>query len=145
MSATSSVPIPEGTYECRVVPDTVDLAHCAELAINAITRGVDPQRDYDTYLRGNIVLNPPRLQRSWESTQGKLAEPLVLNRLMTGNRANVEVDAAWIGWLHGLADGVTHLHPVYIGRGLSAIALYHRLTQDSGWLDTGHRVVDQVV
>lgn len=144
MHASSTAPIPAGVYELRVVPDTLDLAYRAELALNAITRSVNPRRDYDTYFRGNIIVNPPRISHTWESAQGKLSEPLLLNRLMTGNLANMDVDAAWIEWLHARRNGIEHLHPVYMGRSLCAIALHYRLTRDPAWLETGQRVVERL-
>ena len=47
----------QGSYEIHVMPDTVDLAHTADLAINAITRCTNPENNYAVYFHGNPLLS----------------------------------------------------------------------------------------
>ena len=136
---------PRGDYEILVVPDTVDLARHAELALNVLTRTNNPHDRYNTYFNGKIIYNPPRLYRSWEPAQWKLAEPLTLTRMMTGCLANTEVDRGWAEWLYDLKNKFRHLHVVYIGRGLVAIARHYQLTNDPVWKQAGQEMIDILI
>jgi hypothetical protein len=130
----------------EVMPDTVDLAQSASMALNAITRCTDSGNDYSLYFHGNITQNPIRLAGNAPDNvaQWKLTEPLILLRLMSGNLANLDVDRAWLTGLSELPDRIPKTHPVYIGRGLVAISVMYGLTNDARWRDLGIRIVDRL-
>jgi hypothetical protein len=64
------------------VPDTLDLAERARLSLNALTRPVDPQRDYSLYFVAAWNQNPPvlRHEAGGDDCPGKFIGPQVLNR-----------------------------------------------------------------
>jgi len=81
-------------YEAEV-PDTLDLVERAALAINAMTRVVAPERDYEMYFVTEFTEDPPKLYLEWDGifNTGKFLEALPLLRIMGGSDFNVEVDA----------------------------------------------------
>jgi hypothetical protein len=84
------------TYE-DLVPDTYDLAHRAELAINNLTRQTDPALDYDIYILGVYYHNPPFLAHKLGDvvTQPYIEESLSLLRMIAGTNLNDQVDRTW--------------------------------------------------
>jgi len=81
-------------YEAEV-PDTLDLVERAVLAINAMTRVVAPERDYELYFVTEFAEDPPKLYLEWDGifNTGRFLEALPLMRIMTGSDFNIEVDA----------------------------------------------------
>ena len=136
----------KGTYEMQIMPETVDLTNSATYAINAITRCTNPDACYRMYFFGNITTNPVRLvgHETDAACQWKLIEPLLLLRRMTGNRANLEVDEAWISSLRELPARIPNTHPVYVGRGLAAVSTLYSLTGDQQWRELGIAIVDKL-
>jgi hypothetical protein len=76
------------------VPDTLDLAERARLALNALTRPVDPERDYSLYFLATWNQNPPVLRHEAGSDDclGKFIGPQVLNRIVSGSDANLDLE-----------------------------------------------------
>ncbi|MBN1918824.1 MAG: glycoside hydrolase family 127 protein [Verrucomicrobia bacterium] len=84
---------PGERYEAEV-PDTLDLAERAALAINALTRVVDPEGGYELYFVAEFAEDPPKLYREWCGifNTGKFLEALPLMRMMSGSDFNLDVD-----------------------------------------------------
>jgi hypothetical protein len=81
------------------VPDTLDLAERAKLAINALTSITDPAADSEVFWFGNFYRNPPVLMHDfndWVQLAEGLQEALPLLRSMTGSNLNDHVDPAWM-------------------------------------------------
>ena len=77
-------------------PDTLDLAERAALAINAMTRVVDPALDYEVYFYTNFAQKPPILRHAgapdYEGAHMKFLESLPLMRIISGSTYNIDVD-----------------------------------------------------
>jgi hypothetical protein len=166
------LPVYEGTrYEAQV-PDTLDLAERAALAVNGLTGPTDPEADYEIYWLAALGNNPPYMFHDWnDHVQIKFQEALPLMRLASGSHLNEEVDQRWMevtqqmqgpdGLLYyplvgrpwarvgvaaeqfgPLPEGEHYTEPYANGRLLGAIALYYKLTGDERWKTVGQRVVD---
>jgi hypothetical protein len=87
-------------YEAEV-PDTLDLAERAALAINAMTRVVDPARDYEVYFNTEFARKPPVLWHrgvpDYEGAHMKFLESLPLVRIISGSAQNIDVDHKMMG------------------------------------------------
>ena len=98
------IPLPyfEGERYEAEIPDTLDLAKRAELALHAITRMVDPNRNYALYSIARFNRRPPVLQLSdgdgidGGACAGKQFESLLLLRIMSGSTDNLEIDKGWM-------------------------------------------------
>ena len=88
----------EERYE-TYVPDTLDLANRASLAINALTGALDPERDYEIYFVVRFSANPPYM---YHDTTGlptnnpKFAESLPMMRVMSGSKKNLDIENGMI-------------------------------------------------
>jgi hypothetical protein len=100
---------PGERYEAEV-PDTLDLAERAALAINAMTRVVVPEKDYEMCFVTEFRDDPPKLYLEWDGifNTGKFLEALPLVRIMSGSDFNIDVDAKIMeSYLHGAGpDGL---------------------------------------
>ncbi len=90
-------------YEA-VVPETLDLVHRAELAINAITGTVDVEEPANGEIWFNVIFatNPAYLMHAYGTAsvmQPKAAEPLPALRLMTGSALNLPVEKMMVDWI----------------------------------------------
>ena len=88
---------PTGTRYEATVPDTLDLAERARLAVHGLTGILNPQANYGPY--GHWYFNnPPYLSDlpmgppNW----GKIAESLVMARLMCGSEENLDIEQKMI-------------------------------------------------
>lgn len=166
------LPLYEGTrYEAQV-PDTLDLAERAALAVNGLTGPTNPDADYELYWLASFGNNPPYMSHDWnDHVQIKFHEALPLMRLASGSHLNEEVDQRWMEiviqmqgpdgllyyplvgrpWARNgvaleqfgpLPEGDHYTEPYANGRLLGAIALYYKLTGDERWKKVGQRVVD---
>ncbi len=79
-----------GEHYQAEVPDTLDLADRARLAINGLTRAVDAEHDYEHYFLILYMKNPPEM---WHTGSGdmsccnpKWSESLPMMRVMSGQR-----------------------------------------------------------
>lgn len=118
-------------YEAEV-PDTLDLAERAALAINGLTRVVDPERDYELYFVAEFAEDPPKLYHEWcgSFNTTKFLEALPLLRIMSGSDANLDVDAKIMeGYLRDAGEDGLYYRPVagrpwafYIEQGTEEVA-----------------------
>ena len=92
------LPTYEGERYERMVPDTLDVADRANLAIQLITSMPDPDADYEIYQWVYLNRNPPIMRHDFHAglVQPKFLEALPLLREATGNTAETEVDGAWM-------------------------------------------------
>ena len=85
------------SYEATV-PDTLDIAERARLALNVLTETTDPEADYEVYWIVVLRSNPPHMFHScWQSTTtGKFMMAASFMRLITGSEMNLHVDRQWM-------------------------------------------------
>ena len=164
------------TYEGRrypaSVPDTLDLAQRAHLAVNGLTGATDPEADYELYFILVLGNNPPYMYHDFnDHVQIKFYEALPLMRLASGSRQNLHVEQRLMevllqmqgpdGLLYyprvgrlwaekgfsetlfsSMPEGDHYTEPYTNGRLLGALGIYYRLTGDEGWKEVGRKVVD---
>ena len=155
-----------------VVPDTLDLAERAKLAVRGLTGPLDPNADYELYWYAMFRRNPPIMWHNFnDHVQIKFHEALPLMRLITGSRLNEHVDRRWmqvVAQMQG-PDGLLYYtkigrpwatariiveqagsppqgdyfaEPYVNGRLAAAIALYYKATGDERWRRMGQQIVD---
>lgn len=92
-----NLPAYEGErYEVRV-PDTLDLAERAKLAVRGLTSVTNPDADYEVYWAADLQNNPPFMWHDFnDHIQGKFHEALPLVRQASGSRENLQVDKRWM-------------------------------------------------
>tara|TARA_B100001123_G_scaffold419629_1_gene525077 strand:+ start:6478 stop:8352 length:1875 start_codon:yes stop_codon:yes gene_type:complete len=90
------IPPYKGTSYESWIPDTLDLAERADLAINGLTGPTDPEADYEAYWQVNFFRNPPIMWHDIDDVQPKFMEALPLLRIITGSQYNNQVDFAWM-------------------------------------------------
>src|SRR5208283_3741359 len=95
--------IPPGQYYQATVPDTLDLAERARLAVRGLTnslnpRSTEPAATYAPFGLGYFSATTPYLASMPRGTPnwGKWAEGLILNRAMCGSRENLEIQEKFL-------------------------------------------------
>ena len=156
-------------YEAEV-PDTLDLAERAAMAINALTRCVDPDMDYRMYFTVHFARRPPLLghQQVSDACDAKFLEALPLDRWASGSTLNAEVDARMMaGRLHLTSrDGLTYMpyHETWIsedpllaryrrpfswiscdGRMVGTLATWYQHDGNPLWLELGRKKIDRLL
>jgi len=164
-----SLPGYDGERYETMVPDTLDIQERAALGINALTELTDPDADYEIYGDALFGSNPPLLVHDeCDSVQPKWHEALLLCRLISGSRQNMQVEEKWLEtmlrmqgpdgmlywptrgrpWFEALSSmgwpmpGEQGACPFEVGRYLVVATAYYRLTGDDLWLETGKRIVE---
>ncbi len=86
---------PRGERYEAVAPDTLDLAERARLAVHGLTSFLNPAADYAPYGHTYFNGNPPYMSDmpGGPPNWGKIAEALLLARVMSGSEENADVDA----------------------------------------------------
>ena len=90
----------EGERYKSVVPDTLDLVEYADRAINAMTRCLAPEWDYEQYTGMRPHNNPPVLKLGGNglvNINPKFLEALPGMRVMTGSTTNLDIDGKLMG------------------------------------------------
>ena len=87
-----------GTFSDELVPDTLDLAERARLAIHGMTGPTDPDADYEVYWRAHFKYNPPIMIHTNSDTgiRSKFMIAMPLMRLMTGSEEDAHVEQRWL-------------------------------------------------
>jgi hypothetical protein len=100
-------------YEA-LVPDTLDLAERASLAIHGMTEPTDPQADYEVYWHVLFRCHPPMMRHEWPgmSMRPKFEETVSLMRIMCGSDQNSHVEQRWGG---RVADAEPRRAALYAG------------------------------
>jgi len=161
------VPPYKGERYEALVPDTLDLAERAALAVNGLTGPTDPQADYELYFLVNFKSNPPHMKHSADDPdiQAKFQQALPLMRIISGSCLNEEVDRRWMEvtlhrlgpdglayipvvgrpWARGSAWGSTEadnfVRPIACGILLSAMSLYYLRSKDPVWKEAIEKMV----
>jgi hypothetical protein len=89
------VPSPQGETYHATVPDTLDLARRAELAINCLTGALDPDYGYELFFVAQFAANPPIMfheASGLPTNNPKFAESLPMMRLMSGSTQNLDIE-----------------------------------------------------
>ncbi len=89
------VPPPQGETNRVTVPDTLDLAKRAELAINCLTGALDPDYGYELFFITQFAANPPIMfheASGLPTNNPKFAESLPMMRLMSGSTQNLDIE-----------------------------------------------------
>ena len=163
---TSPLPASLGTYYEATAPDTLDLAERAKLGINHFTSIISPEQDYEMYWGGDLLCNgKPNLNFWWSSLmacQPKCMEALAMERIMSGSRQGLDVEAAMVNmlashigpdgvywvpryenkpWL-GPKDNMPYANVHGQGRMMRAMAIWYQYTGDRKWKDLVDRMVN---
>ncbi len=86
-----------GTRYETLVPDTLDVAEMARLAIGGLTGPLDPADDYSLYWIVGYHNYPPVMRKEeCPHIQTKFMGALPLMRISTGSSVNDHVDLAWM-------------------------------------------------
>jgi hypothetical protein len=93
-----NLPPYRGRRYTATVPDTLDLAERARLAIHAMTEATNPLADHEIYAIVYFRTHPPSMmQNCWHHTLlGKFLWALSLARLACGSEQNLHVDQRWM-------------------------------------------------
>ena len=146
------------------VPDTLDLAERAALAVNALTGCLDPNRGYEAAHCVSMHARPAHLSyRGGWGCHSKVVQVLPEMRLMCGSRLRAEYDRKALDWAvsHVEGDGLNWLRvdrnphnkdmykvdctqPTPHGRLMIALLERYLLDGDSRWLDLTGRMADGI-
>ncbi len=94
------------------VPDTLELAEMARLAINGLTGPLDPAAGEELYFEANWCRNPPVMTHDFSDwCVIKFLGPMVLMRIICGSNDNLDVQKATIEtYLRSVGpDGLFHI------------------------------------
>lgn len=162
--AGDKVAVKEARYQATV-PDTLDLAERAALAVNALTGAADPNRGYETAHCANFMRPQPSLSyRGGASCHPKVVHVLPQMRIMSGSTLRAEYDGPILDWAVNCveADGLWWLkvdeapwdkdlfkkdfhHPTPHIRLLVALLDRYQLDGNSRWLDIAGRMAGGLV
>ena len=143
--AEREIELSMGSQDESHLPDTLDLANRAKLAINAITRCTDAKEEYAVYFYTNLYRNPPTMIRKIP-LYGKFMEGLALARLMTGDNLNQHVDGVWEqAFLRVLNNQNPVLTGPEGGRQLAWMAIQYKTTKEPTWKDLGERAIHRIL
>jgi hypothetical protein len=88
-----------GEYYQDTIPDTLDIAHRCELAVNALTSITDPDAEYEVYWQTELFRNPAVMMHDhndWVQSVEGFMEALPLLRIATGSSLDAHVDPVWM-------------------------------------------------
>jgi hypothetical protein len=110
---------PKGISYEALVPDTLDLADRAALAVNCLTGALDPEFGYELYFVARFDVNPAYMYHEASglpTNNPKFAESLAMMRMMCGSTQNLDIERAMLARTLALvADDGLYYAPV-IGR-----------------------------
>ena len=84
---------PRGASYEATVPDTLDLAERARVAVNGLTGIVDPEHNYQPYHIAQFYSRPPYMDHMGDGVEnwGKVNEALTEMRVMSGSEHNLDI------------------------------------------------------
>lgn len=96
---------PDGKYYEATVPDTLDLAERAGMAVHGLTEFLNPALDYQHYSYGIFKVNPPYMSNEGDggANWGKIAESLLMMRHISGSTKNLDIEKKM---LLGMLDNI---------------------------------------
>ena len=91
-------PVPyHGQRYADNIPDTLDIAERAALAVNGVTGPMDPEAEYELYWAVRFYHNPPFMYHDWNDwCEYKFWEALPLLRLISGSELRNHIDPVWM-------------------------------------------------
>jgi hypothetical protein len=109
-----AMPPLRGDRYADTVPDTLDLAEMAELAINGLTGPSDPQAGYELYFMVYLQRNPPVMQHDFgDGNQCKFMGPLALMRVITGSDSHRREERGMLeAYLKSIGDDGLYYPPL---------------------------------
>lgn len=96
--------VPEGKYYEATVPDTLDLAERARLALAGLLNFLDPSRSYELFQMGHFNTRPAYMSHygavgvNW----GKITEGILMARHMCGSTENMDKQVGMFEGIFGL-------------------------------------------
>lgn len=129
---------PAGTRYEAIVPDTLDLAERARLSVHGLTSFLNAQALYAPYGHTYLNANPPYMSDmpGGPPNWGKIAESLLMARVMSGSEENLDVDAKMLAGM--LASPWMTLNPVAptpVSRAMLALMASYQLDPSPGLKD----------
>ena len=144
------------------IPDTLDLAERAELAINALTQIVDPENNYESYQCAHLDHRPPYMNHTWGGPcLQKAVEVIPMMRVMSGSTFNnhvdkkmvdslirdIEEDGLWWLKVEGRPWRIDtfkedQVWPVAHARLMLALMAWYEYDRDSKWLKIVEHMAD---
>lgn len=121
-------PVPSivsGTRYRATVPNTLDLAERAEIALNVLTGALDPDYNYELYFYTSFRFQPPFMchERTGLPTNNpKFAEALPMMRVMCGSNLNRDIE--------------THMMEYMVTKATGKDGLYYSIKDDRPWHGT---------
>ncbi len=157
--AAPEVKIPEykGQRYTAYVPDTIDIAQSAKLAIRGMTSPVDRNRDFALYWEAHYFNNPGHMTiEDYTNIATKYMEALPLLRIATGSSQNAEVDQVWLNamvkrvgpdgllYMRGANDQFTPLGGVGTSRLIRTMLVQHLRDGDPRWQEIIERLITRL-
>jgi len=93
MSVTTIVP--SGTRYHAVVPDTLDLAERARIALRGLAGSLDPSGIHEMYFIMGLGCTPPFMYKDttgWPTNNPKFAESFPMMRVMSGSAESADLE-----------------------------------------------------
>ncbi|MBN1308965.1 MAG: hypothetical protein JXA18_13665 [Chitinispirillaceae bacterium] len=127
LSKGADIPPYRGTRYIDSVPQTLDLAEMAGLAINGLTGPIDPDDDYSLYFQADWFRRPPVLRHEEGSDEclSKFMGALVFNRLISGSDLHLTTERNMIDRYLEDTDGLVLHTSGSSSRILEAFMLYY--------------------
>jgi len=121
---------PHGQYYQATVPDTLDLAERARLSVHGLTSFLNPGANYAPYGHTYFNANPPYMSDmpGGPPNWGKIAESLIMARLMCGSDENLDIEEKTLGGM--LASPwmvVNPVAPTPVSRAMLALMAVYQL------------------
>ena len=98
--------LPEGQRYEAVVPDTLDLAERARIAINGLGGSLDPGGIHEMYFMIGFACHPPFMYKDttgWPTNNPKFAESFPMMRLMSGSEQHLDLER---DMMHSMLEAV---------------------------------------
>lgn len=142
--------MPSGEYYTATVPDTLDLAERARLSVRGLTEFLNPEADYAHYVHAHFDADPPYMIWCGKGTAnwGKIAESLIMTRLMSGSDENLDIQEKMLeGLIRAIDPG--RKTPTAMSRAMLALMALHRQSPSAevekliDLMARGHREVGQ--
>ena len=150
----------KGTYYKAVVPDTLDLAERAWLAVNAITGAADPHNNYEVFQCGHCDQQPANFNHNHGGPcLSKAIDVIPRMRRMSGSRQNEDfdrkivnsmlrdVDENGLWWIKGEGRPWRHQFgektywPFPQGRLIVGLLAWHDYDRNPKWLPITEKLV----
>ena len=120
---------PSGEHYEATVPDTLDLAERARLSVHGLTSFLNEKAGYAPYGHTYFNANPPYMSdmAGGPPNWGKIAESLIMARLMSGSEENLDVEQKTLeGMLASPWMTINPVAPTPVSRAMLALtAVYH--------------------